>query len=201
MANDQSTKLSQADLLAHLDGQMRALSRACDAYDAGDLYAASDIARIVRLLLHDTKHGKSLFGQTGNLNRPFYDSIPVMPLPPGAVSPLVPGLAVMEFSDSGIRFMPIADIAGVSTRSLPFKVWWEPKVVHASGFSWSRRDLILTMADKAGGAHVDPDIPTHYYAISTGIGTNYSIDGQALPDLEKACVRQIATEVQKSLKR
>lgn len=78
-------------------------------------------------------------------------------------------------------------------------------VVDNRGNKSTRKDLILTVCDKDGGAHVDAEFDEAYYALSrsNSLGWKYQKNGveqdfAGKPEL--ACLRQIAYEVLKSLK-
>ncbi|MBU4433821.1 MAG: hypothetical protein KKC14_05315 [Alphaproteobacteria bacterium] len=188
--------LSKADLEAHLEGAKRRLARSCDAFDAGDGYAVTEIATVLRLMLHDSKSSKSLLGQLGLKSKPFFDSTPDFARRPGGTA-IMPGLAMFQLDDKGV--VPIAAALIQSPRRrIAFKPWWEAKVCIIDQLEFSRSDLVWMVAGKTG-AHIDAEISTDHHAISTGIGLPYHVStaqGPApIPDLEKACTRGIAAEV------
>ena len=88
---------------------------------------------------------------------------------------------------------------------MPFQEWWDEVVIRDSGDNlFSRSDLVLTMADQDGGAHVDPDLNEAYanlsrfnsqgWAVRSG-GSSYEPGNS----LTATSVRQIAHEVEQSL--
>ena len=87
---------------------------------------------------------------------------------------------------------------------VPFDSWWDDKVVKdINGQFITRAQLILWVANKDGGAHVDPKLDAQYALLSRGnpMGITYS-DGtgaMAPTGLHLASVRQIAHELQKTL--
>lgn len=105
-----------------------------------------------------------------------------------------------------------------------FDRWWEQTVINVpNGKTFSREDLVKTVANKDGGAHVDPTLDDDYYALTRlnslevyGGGTKDELylswgDPDAkfthAPDVEltalsspvPASIRQIAWELTKSL--
>lgn len=82
-----------------------------------------------------------------------------------------------------------------------FDDWWTTAVVRDdTGHPFSRRDLVLALANKDGGAHVDPDTGDAYGRLSrsNSLGWVLSADaGDALPlsSPVPSAVRQIAFEV------
>ena len=89
---------------------------------------------------------------------------------------------------------------------IPFTEWWTNTVIKDSDAKeFSRKDLILALCNKEGGAHVDPEIEAAYekLASSESFGWVYQEgDGpdQLLPNPVVHSMRQISYEVLESLK-
>ena len=86
-------------------------------------------------------------------------------------------------------------------RLVPFKQWWdEPVSKDRAGNLWSRKDHVRTLANKEGGAHVDPNLDPAYEALvsANGFGMQFlTPEGDCLDfagDPAAASVRQIAHE-------
>lgn len=86
-------------------------------------------------------------------------------------------------------------------RLVPFKQWWdEPVSKDTAGNLWSRKDHVRTLANKEGGAHVDPNLDPAYEALisANGFGMQFlTPEGECLDftgDPAAASVRQIAHE-------
>lgn len=191
--------LTRADLEVHLAGTRRRLRRACAAFDDGDAYAVTEIATVIRVLLHDGSN-KSLMGQLGLKNRPFHDCIPDFGEASGEHM-VMPGLASFALYESGPRIVPMAEVSGPQRR-LPFAKWWETKVYHVDNTHLSRSDLVRMVAGKTG-AHIDPKIDLDHHVMATGVGSSYHTQGAEdlapIPDMEKACIRSIAAELEWTL--
>jgi hypothetical protein len=122
-------------------------------YDAGQTADALQIARRLRGLFHDT--GKSVSAtQSVDIKRVLrlYDSGMYEVTRGMAHSALTRGYrdtylpCFDDFMDDGTRIF------------LPFERWWARKVMSdAEGHKFSRRKLILGLADEEGGAHMTPD--------------------------------------------
>jgi hypothetical protein len=88
-----------------------------------------------------------------------------------------------------------------------FPHWWNDEIVRdKQGNSFSRRDLVLHVADTDGGAHVDPALEARYMAFSrkNSVGWQFRPDGaewRAIPRAHVACIRQITHEVLMTLSR
>ena len=66
------------------------------------------------------------------------------------------------------------------------------------GKRFSRMDLVMNVADKDGGAHVDPDLVDTYMDLTRGNSIGYEYGGQNIPFVGRpvlACMRQIAHEL------
>lgn len=87
-----------------------------------------------------------------------------------------------------------------SKGQLFFPQWWNKIViVDKHKHKFTRRDLILALANQDGGAHVDPKLDKEYQLLSreNSMGWIYSDESteSALMSVELASVRQIAHEI------
>ena len=88
-----------------------------------------------------------------------------------------------------------------------FGNWWTDEVVRdVHDRTFSRRELVLNIANTVGGAHIDPGLEQGYLDFSrkNSLGWNFSTNGhdwQAIPAPHLACMRQIAHEVLMTLQR
>ncbi|MEX7479045.1 hypothetical protein AB0861_023210, partial [Acinetobacter baumannii] len=88
---------------------------------------------------------------------------------------------------------------------LEFSQWWDQLVIDdKSGGVFTRKNLILFMANQDGGAHVDPSLDSSYAALKrdNSVGWVYSdgISEHPITDIELHSVRQIAYELIETLK-
>jgi hypothetical protein len=89
---------------------------------------------------------------------------------------------------------------------VPFEDFWNRIVlVDGNGSVFTRKDLILTVADQDGGAHVDPTIDKKYAALARNNSMGWKIeygDGgeKVLSGVELSTVRQIGHEILRSLR-
>lgn len=123
-----------------------------------------------------------------------------------------PALVMQSLTASGlnpsIRWLPLLDNANPGNiKKVPFDDWWNMvAVIDDSGQSYTRKDLVLYVCDKDGGAHVDPEISKQYAQLSrntTGaLGLTATVNGINIIacGLVGAAIRQIAYEVLKTLK-
>ncbi len=171
-------------------------------YDVGGEAEAKRLATSIRVLLHDTSRSISLLSQAGVKDALEYvdtaartGSLARM-LPEG--SSIVPtGLAGAE------RYRPLLGNLPPErlTRRLPFLGWWRTVVVRlTTGQMWTREDAVLVVADKEGGAHVDPDShPTYAALVDGGLGWTRPDGRPSDGDPALAVVRQVAWELERTL--
>lgn len=200
---------SRADLVRHLDEQMEFLGNSSELFDQGKRLEAKRLATTLRILLHDTKQSKSLLGQLG--------AIPGSQFLNTAKS-ISKGNLVGDFGLTNMRLgNPVEHIAPLSSHGgegdwLPFHTWWSEQAVFRAAaeeknqpeedrLTFSRRDLVLNVADKDGGAHVDAELTPEYAALSrfNALGFVVSYGGSAAVPIEDPvppALRQIAYEVQ-----
>lgn len=210
-----NVRLTESDLTVHLREQFGFLVTSALAYDRGNVAEAKRLSLTVRVLLHSTRRQASLLQQLDVLETMrFQDSA-------GDLSPdnLVPEspMTQMEVGPAN-RFLPLLDestsFRPVQYRS--FTEWWHQPIVEDSRKQkFDRKSLILTMADRDGGAHVDTKIDALYRLFRLGsisgwgydrdqrILTNYArIDEQdvkLIPHQVSAIIRQMAHEVIRSI--
>ena len=198
------------ELNNHFKEQMLFLETSAKSFDSGNKSEAKRLAVTLRLLLHDTGKSKSLCTQLGLKGNSFLDTSNYEAYSETPWDVLVyTGLIGTDLNpfDKEVQFMPILDHQGnTPPKWRSFDLWWNMIVIKDTlGNTFSRRDLVLNMADKDGGAHVDPTITLEYADISRhnslGVtGKSYSEKrARPIPGAELTAVRQITYEVQKSL--
>ena len=193
------------DLEAHLKEQTAFLEASADSYDRGFQGEAKRLAVTIRLLVHDHGSNRALLAQLDRLHSTlFYDS--GLPNAPGNLL-TYSGLVVTAHTKAGAEYMPMLDNHQIGPGEwLPFTPWWETTIfVDDKRRRVSRKDLILSLANEDGGAHVDPALNATYSALTRENSMNWTVTVGTIqhpmgpPHL--ASVRQIAHEVLKSLNR
>jgi hypothetical protein len=203
-----------AEYHAQLRTQLRLLRRSAEHYDQGDDAEALRIATVVRLLVHDTAHSTSLLehlGVKGPLR--FVDTAPRDPvgLPPGSIS-IHAGLAIMRATlraGGRTRYVPPLGDLSPERRHSPttFTDWWRRAfLTDNQGHSFARKDLVLALANKDGGAHVDSSLTPEYGALTRegSLGLELHAGGGVMhhfgEELVRANVRQVGWEVDETLR-
>lgn len=181
-------------------------------FDGGVPTMALPLAVSIRVLAHDTGASHSLLGQLG-----LKDSIQYVdtatPIDPANLLPTA-GLVMMRTTNDGQGHLvadwvpPLDD--GPPTRQgkvVSFVTWWDtPVVKDVKETLWSRRKLVLAVANQEGGAHVDPDRNEALRQFEEENGFGWMIvdaNGRRPMDHQPLlpCVRQIAHELQRSIER
>jgi hypothetical protein len=178
--------------------------RSSQSYDHGFVSEAKRLAVVLRVLLHDTKNQTSLLTLLNKKNIMFYDTS--TDYDPNNLLPTM-GLIMMRIGPEGAEYVAPLDEGSPTRRKgkVPFDKWWNKIIFASKGDLLTRKDLILSVANKDGGAHVDPKLDEVYAKLTRFnlLGWKYTKDGKEKSFIvgpEFASIRQISHEVLKSLK-
>lgn len=197
---------SEEEFKEHLREQIEFLQRSSISYDQGYSSEAKRLAVVIRVLLHDTSSSTSLLSLLGKKDIAIYDtSLDYNPANLMTMS----GLTMMRLGPSGAEYVPPLD-DGPPMRYLkgkvPFKQWWDKVViVDSSHLTMSRKELVLSLSNKDGGAHIDPKLNGAYAQLSRNNSLGWQFidqEGNSTPmnGAELASIRQISHELLKSLR-
>lgn len=202
-------KRSRTDLLEALNENVEFLERSAGAFDEGFESEAKRLAVVLRVLLHDTDMSHSLLEQLGVKRRlNFLDT--AQPIDPKNLAN-TPGLLMMRATwtgGGGVKgdyVAPLGMERPFPPRSSRFTAWWDQPVMKVDG-TWSRKQLVLILANQEGGAHIDPSLDERYEALARQNGLGWRAVGPVQDDpfngnAVSVAVRQIAYEVLETLKR
>jgi hypothetical protein len=180
-------------------------------YQQGHADEARRLALSVRMLVYDTTNQKSLLKYLGLKETMFfYDT--ASEYDPRQYGSHLALLAMLVPIPGQEGQTPRADArldaqpTSPKDEMQPFDKWWSTLVIRDDeGNTHSRRDILLTVADKDGGAHVDLKISPAYMNLVSGGATRWQVTSDAgkslLEGIELATVRQIAHEVLVSVAR
>jgi hypothetical protein len=202
-------KVSRQELIEHLREQIAFLSRSARAFDEGAEAEAKRLAVIIRVLVHDTAKSQALLTQLGLKHSLRYvDSAD--PINPANLLP-TPGLSAMRITSGvgGHYVPPLGNLAPPRlSKQKQFDDWWKSPVTKTSdGAIYSRRDYVLTVANKEGGGHVDPELDEAWVELTkrSRMGLVYFAESDAgrveqpfEGNLGLASVRQIAWEIEET---
>lgn len=196
---------NHGELKDHLKEQIEFLIASCRAYDSGFEGEAKRLATTIRVLLHDTQTSHSLLKHMSKKDMKFYSHAGVHNKK-NLLSHM--GLVLMKMGNGSAEYLPILDNAPPFHYTQPkmvFNAWWNQTViVDQQKNSFSRKDLVLNVANKDGGAHIDQKLDKKYAALTrfNSIGWTFVSQGQEKEfstKLELATLRQIAHELLYSL--
>lgn len=193
---------SRRELEEHLAEQLRFLARSADAFDRGLEDEAKRLAVVLRVLLHDTAKSRSLLGQIGRKSGLFLDTS--TPVVPGSLTSYH-GLVALSFAPGReARYVPFLSDTADPPREVPFEDWWTaPVSIDSAGDTLTRGQLVCAVANKDGGAHVDPELDGAYAQLtrlhSMGVVAFGPTGEHPIGPPHLATVRQIAHEVLKTL--
>jgi hypothetical protein len=206
LRRERGPRRSREDLLTLLVENQQFLERSAVAFDEGYAAEAKRLAVVLRVLLHDTNQSHSLLERLGVKERlPFLDTAD--PINPNNLLP-TPGLLMMTMSTAagtakGDYVAPLGDLPPGRPVWKPFASWWQNPVMKVDG-TWSRKELVLTLANQEGGAHVDPELNERYEALARHNALGWvAFDGAKEEPFEGSpiavAVRQITYEVIETL--
>lgn len=195
-----------------LDEQVEWLEQSAKLFDAGKLHEAKRLAVSIRVLLHDTTMSRSLLNQM-NLKHRFLFLDTAGPVNERNLAPLTPlvsfRLGTNAAGGAGFTYQPVfydGPKPDEGFRALPFDYWWNMMVLRDSApTKFSRKDLVLFLANSMGGAHVDPSTKQKFDALSRSNSVGFSVGDQygerpVEEDPILPYVRQIAFELLETLR-
>jgi hypothetical protein len=180
-------KLGKEFLLEKLREQTYLLNKSVTAMTKGDLAEAVRVAASLRVLIHDWGRSKALLNQLNRnyLELEILDVAPPkrVPVPPGVSAVVVLQVPVgirMTTGEGGGIFLNRASPPGARTPSILGRWWFEPSLIIPGAGGFSRREVVLGLADKEGGTHVDPNVNKKYQQLmdykSLRVGVNQQIE-------------------------
>ncbi len=181
------------------------MKEGADRFDDGVEQEAINLAVRIRVLVHDTNRSISLLTLLGKKKMMFYDSAP--PINTSNLLSETPLLLIRFNREEGGSYRARLDALGdkAPNRGVPFSKWWNKSVILViPNDRFSRRDLVMTVANKAGGAHVDPELPSAFANVAkfNSVGWKSMIDGfedDPTNSPVSASIRQITHEMLRSL--
>lgn len=179
------SKWTPAQLHEKLREQIYFLRSSSEALDAGVNFEAARIAATIRTLLHQTNNSHALLVQMDLRDRMqfldqsirgrqfFRDGLLELAIEVEYADgrrELLPGTPQDGLADIhmifGVRtYVPAFRTTDTPTRFVSFDDWWTTKFIDISrDKKMSRRDLVLEVANRDGGSHIDPKGTTAAYS-------------------------------------
>lgn len=164
-SNAKKRRRERPALIEKLKTQLGFLERSAESYDQEYEDEALRLATIVRVLVHDTNSSHSLLGQLEIKEKlKWIDT--AGPIEPGNLMPDHGLVGISYDGQSGWSYSAGLDIMPTK-REASFTAWWEEPVMRLDDDrKWSRKQMVLELANKEGGAHVDPKLNAEYESIA-----------------------------------
>lgn len=195
-------ELTSHDLQEHLKEQLEFIESSAASFDCGFEGEIKRLAVSVRVLVHDTKKSTSLLNLLERKNIDYVDTS----LPYDENNKIThSSLVQMSLGNRASKALPLLD-DGPFTRMASFETWWNGIVfVDKDRNEFSRKDIVLSLANKEGGAHVDKKLDKKYSDLRKNNSLGWfdvAPDGKQAPSSDQvpAAMRQIAHETLKTLK-
>lgn len=203
------------DLHQDLAEQLAFLDVSCASYDAGMRSEAKRLAVTIRVLVHDTASSQSLLWLLGIKHKLLwlFSGGGVNAGNLLSTSSLCVQRITIANGQGSFQYAPLNPEDMLSEGWLvPFDSWWEtPVIKDRGGETFTRRGLVLALANKDGGAHIDRlqgrvRALAHEGSLGWHLGTTPGDATVDAPPAELitvspllASVRTIAEEVRQSL--
>lgn len=194
----QKYQLTKSDFEEKLDQQIELLYKSCQDFDYGYEISALHIASSLRVLLHDTKKSVSLLTHLDIKNDLKYISSTVNYIPSNMIAHF--GLGIIQSSSSEGKYIPNINIDFDTSKLVCFNDWWNEIVLSDLTTHITRRDIILGLADKEGGAHVDDKVDIIQRKMTKENGLGWEANGVPfMTNTYFVSIRVIAQELLESL--
>ncbi|SRR5260370_5136300 len=190
-------------ILAKLKEQVAFLRTSLRAFYAGDLAESVRIATIIRVLVHETGMSKPLLKQAkpNGLELPILEHVGEWP---GEEQ-------IFSFAVSvrmGSTIAPAVDLGSTHHTLSSVGAWWNRTVFTfqsrvGTQLIYTRKQVVLILSDKEGGAHVDPTEDPNYARLLTDLPLSFADYGLEVetPDLARFLTAQSGVEMLECLKR
>ena len=176
--------------------QLSFLETSCKLYDKGSEIEAYRIATSLRVIFHDSAHSVSLITHCKMNDWEFLTSNPTIG---EKITPLRFFSVELSLDPPGLNCLPLLQN---EFQKIQIPDWWDGESVfeHDDKF-YSRKKIILSAANKEGGAHVDKESDKFYQTMEHELkGFNMNLSGIAYHATNShfAMIRQFGHEVLKS---
>lgn len=166
-----------SDLKAELLEQIEFMRDSCRNYDSGKVAEGKRIALAMRILLHDKgRNTRALLSQLSIKESLSYCSFGDVCHNPERM--ILCNALSMNFSAGAAP--SLAPNLWPPPNRLKFIDWWNGIQLKTHAVSLTRSDIVLSVADTDGGAHVDPDLRGGYATLAKENGIGWITDGHGM---------------------
>jgi hypothetical protein len=180
-----------------LKDQHDLLKDSVNDFFAGVEAKAIEIAVRIRTLVHETSSSHAFLAtiDSNYRNRDIYRRIP----PSKKVVFAIP--AGIQMSGDGTAKFIKDDFGSGQHELVTLEQWWTDEYLIIGNVRSSKKDVVLDVSNKDGGAHVDPKVPARHAAASEppfqfGVNANF-----VRPNLARVTVAQAGNELLDYLER
>lgn len=185
-------KLKYSELLEHWDDQFNFIERSIEFFDKGNEKEAKMLATNLRVLFHQTDQSQSLLTLL---------KIPIIFYSSGCLytpSNLLSSWPLLSMNSNEQGQFYQAKLEGTDrTFFMSFIDWWNEIIFDDKINVFTRKDIVLFVANQDGGAHVDPNMKDSNAKLvkynSLGWTDGYGNSPQNNPSYQ--AIRAIANEV------
>jgi hypothetical protein len=183
------------ELSARLREQRGFLETSCRDFDAGHESEAVRLAVTLRVLAHDTRASRSLLDYIGI--KTSWQYLNLRSPPPADRGPW-DGHVLVEASarPGGTTLTQPASDRGESYWTA-FDQWWTTDLSRVGGRGFTRKDFVLVLANKEGGAHID-ELSQGQRLLHENFGGWHSAN-LAMGTYARMTVRAIAEEMRQTI--
>lgn len=206
---------NQKYYLEQLHDQVSFLIDACHSYDRGNFKQAKLRSGYIRTIVKDPERKSRTISLLTHLKRKdsmnFYNTgyeaeEPIININLVGIAS-VPAKSLFDQKRVDHIYLPMLNKSQqIDVRWLTFEQWWKSRIIvyksENSNIVFTRKSIVLTMAEQDGGHHVDSieDIDINYYELATAtksLFSNVDTQGNESPiiNIHFALVRQIAHEL------
>ena len=140
----------------------------CDCFDSGNEVVAISIATAIRVLVHDTERSMSLLTHLGRKNGQYLSTnfrAARETVHLGLVRRI--NVEVNDGRGGEAKYWPLCDERYFPTPRehftfVQFDNWWTERVFENQKSYLTRKDLVLAVVNKDGGAHFDTEVEERY---------------------------------------
>jgi hypothetical protein len=180
-----------------LKDQYDLLKDALNDYYAGIEAKAIEVAVRIRTLVHDTDKSHAFLASID----PKYAQLDIYRKPPPRKNAVFAIPTGIQMSGDGTSKIIRDDFALGLHELVPLERWWTEEYLIIGQVRSSKKQAVLDVANKDGGAHVDPEVPTRHAVASEppflfGVNQNF-----VRPNLARSTVAQAGYELQNYLER
>jgi hypothetical protein len=147
---------------------IKLIAALCDSYDNENDIVVISIATAIRVLVHDTERSTSLLMYAGRKDGQYLSTClrnPKEQVHLGLVRRI--NVGVNDGRGGEAKYWPLCDeryfsIPNEDFALLPFDDWWKQRIFENQSSYLTRKDLVLAVTNKDGGAHFDNEVDKRY---------------------------------------